>query len=288
MPAQDSVIVITGGSSGIGLALARELLVKGAKGVVITGRSKEKLDKVSGELGTEFGQDKILAVSCDATSWDDNVSLMKTANEKYGRIDYVFANATGQENAAPFSLFAKPDYMSAASMVSAVSYTTHAALPYLVSSDSNPVTAYAGKPASGPGRDRGVFITGSEAGFNGFTPSPTYAASKAAMAGMVWALRERLQQVGVRVDLIAPGWIDTPMVTNFKKMGVVHDEDCIPMKTIIDALVRFVEDTSLTGIVTRVPSHDVKPFDVGAATLPSVTWERWGGIVEHVEKASSA
>lgn len=90
--------------------------------------------------------------------------------------------------------------MASASMLNAVSYTAHAALPYLASSTSSPVTTYAAKPAGGPGRDRAVFITGSEAGFVGMTAQPTYAASKAGMAGMVWALKERLGQVGVRIN----------------------------------------------------------------------------------------
>lgn len=128
----------------------------------------------------------------------DNVSLHLP--DTYGQIDYVFANATGQGDAPPFTLFSKPDYLTSASMLTSVSYTTHAALPYLASSTSSPVTTYATKPASGPGRDRGVFITGSEAGFVGFTPSPAYAASKAAMAGMVWALKERMANVGLRIN----------------------------------------------------------------------------------------
>lgn len=47
--------------------------------------------------------------------------------------------------------------------------------------------------------------------------------------------------------VLAPSWIDTPMVQGFKQLGAVKDEDCVPMQTITDAFIRFVEDTTLTG-----------------------------------------
>ena len=80
------VFVITGASSGIGAATARQAVEAGYR-VVLAARSKDKLDALVEELGDA------LAVETDVTRWEDNERLISTAVDAFGRVDVVFANA---------------------------------------------------------------------------------------------------------------------------------------------------------------------------------------------------
>src|ERR687890_1661161 len=79
------VFVITGASTGIGAATARQAAAAGFK-VVLAARSEEKLRALADETGG-------LAVRCDVTEWDDQQALVARALDEYGRLDVAFANA---------------------------------------------------------------------------------------------------------------------------------------------------------------------------------------------------
>ena len=85
----DQVLVITGASSGIGAATARQAADAGYR-VVLGARSIDKLEALADELG---GAERALAVRCDVTEWDDQQALVAAALEAFGRIDVAFANA---------------------------------------------------------------------------------------------------------------------------------------------------------------------------------------------------
>ena len=86
----DKVIIVTGGSSGFGLATAEKLIELGAK-VVITGRNKEKLTLAASEMNSE----NLMAVQADATVTADWKMLIETVTEKFGRIDVLVNNHGG-------------------------------------------------------------------------------------------------------------------------------------------------------------------------------------------------
>ncbi|GAA5106723.1 hypothetical protein GCM10023319_77760 [Nocardia iowensis] len=85
----DKIALVTGGTSGMGLATARRLLDEGAR-VVITGRDKSRLDAAVEELN---GADRVLAVPGDAANLADLDVLTAAIQDRYGRLDVVFANA---------------------------------------------------------------------------------------------------------------------------------------------------------------------------------------------------
>ena len=91
----DKVAVVTGGSSGIGLATARRFIADGAR-VVVTGRDRETLDDAVAELG-----DRALGIQGDVANLDDLDRLFATVRERFGRLDVLFANA----GIAPFVPF---------------------------------------------------------------------------------------------------------------------------------------------------------------------------------------
>ncbi|MEM9390508.1 MAG: SDR family NAD(P)-dependent oxidoreductase, partial [Bacteroidota bacterium] len=87
---KDKVVVITGGSSGIGKALAEEFGSKGSK-IVITGRNKQALEGAENELAQKGIT--IAGFQADASSEDDNKKMADFALEHFGKIDILIANA---------------------------------------------------------------------------------------------------------------------------------------------------------------------------------------------------
>src|SRR6187397_854359 len=85
--ADTRVFVITGASSGIGAATARQAAEAGYR-VVLAARSQDKLDALVAEIG-----EPALAVPTDVTRWEDNEALIAAATDAFGRVDVVFANA---------------------------------------------------------------------------------------------------------------------------------------------------------------------------------------------------
>ncbi|KAF8307469.1 NAD(P)-binding protein [Clavulina sp. PMI_390] len=301
--AKGSVAVITGGSSGIGLAIAKAFLAAGAKGVVISGRSQGRLDSAVKSMQDEYhlGDDtkRVIGVTCDVSSWEENVSLMKTAYETFSQIDYVFANATGgppgaddESNAKPHDLFAKPDYTYTAAMIDSVNHTVHAAVPYLASRSSsgpiNSLEAYNAQVVEGPRRDRAVVVTGSEAAFLEYDPSPQYAVAKGALHTLVWSNRSRFEAIGVRLNCLAPGWVDTALIKPMLDYGFIEPRDCIPMDDVASAAMGLVNTSSISGAIRRIPSCAHNAFDVFPQVQKNFTLAHWNPIIARLKAAAAA
>lgn len=105
---KDKVAVVTGGSSGIGLAAAGAFLRDGAR-VVICGRNRERLDEAAAELARISGADNVLAVSCDVLDEDDVAKLRDAVAGKFGRCDALVCNA-GQARQSDFYTTSDQDW----------------------------------------------------------------------------------------------------------------------------------------------------------------------------------
>jgi NADP-dependent 3-hydroxy acid dehydrogenase YdfG len=185
------VFLITGASTGIGAATARRAAEAGYR-LVLAARSRDRLESLAEELG---GAGRALAVGCDVMDWGEQERLAGAALEAFGRIDAVFANAGF--GARRGFLEESPEHWRdmVLTNVLGVAYTIRATLPAV--------------------RDaRGHYLlTSSVAGRRALQGS-LYSATKHAVTAMGEALRQDVNDTGVRVTLIEPGMVDTPFFDN--------------------------------------------------------------------------
>jgi NAD(P)-dependent dehydrogenase (short-subunit alcohol dehydrogenase family) len=178
--------LITGGNSGIGLATARLFVAEGAK-VIITGRNQETLRAAAKELGPNA-----LAVVADATDVAATDAAIKQGVEKFGKLDIVFANA-GIPGATPVGAASREVFEKVISTnLTAVFFTVQAALHYLNDNAS-------------------IVLNGSVISVLGSPGYSAYAASKAGVRAMARVMVSELSPRNIRVNVIAPGAIRTPI-----------------------------------------------------------------------------
>ena len=187
----DPVFLITGASTGIGAATARQAVAAGYR-VVLAARSPTPLRELADSLG---GEAKALAVPCDVTEYDNQERLVATTVERFGRLDVVFANAGF--GAARGWLEETPEHWKnmVLTNVLGAALTARAAIPALKDSTGH------------------LLFTGSVAGRR-VLPGSLYSCTKWAITAMGEAVRGDLDGTGIRVTTIAPGMVDTPFFDN--------------------------------------------------------------------------
>ncbi len=200
--AESRVLLITGASTGIGAATARQAAEAGWR-VVLAARSEDKLAALADELG---GDDTAAAVRCDVTSWEDQQAAVAAATERFGRLDAFFANAGF--GAARGFLEETPEHWKA--MVDTNVYGCALSI----------------RAALGHFRDRGaghMVLTGSVAGRRAL-PGSLYSATKWAVTAMGESLRAEVADTPIRVTLIEPGMVDTPFFDNRPQNALQADD----------------------------------------------------------------
>ncbi len=192
---EDKVAVVTGGNSGIGLATAKEFKEQGAR-VVITGRDQQTLDEAKRELGGD-----VLAVRSDASSLTEIDKLFAVVKEKFGRIDVLFINA-GVGKFVPLESVTEEFSDSIMDInFKGAYFTIQKALPLLNDNAS-------------------IVLNASINAYIGMPNSSVYAASKAALITLARTLSAELVDRGIRVNVVSPGPVTTPI---FGKLGMAAD-----------------------------------------------------------------
>jgi NAD(P)-dependent dehydrogenase (short-subunit alcohol dehydrogenase family) len=177
-------VVVTGGSSGIGLAIAQFLADGGAR-VVITGRSRATLDAARERLG-----EKAVAFRGDVSSLSDLDALAERVKVELGTIDALFVNA-GITALTPFESTTEEAYDELFAINVKGAFFTVQKLAPLLSTGA------------------GVVLTTSVAGSVGMLDTSVYAAGKAALRSMARSFSRELLPRTIRVNAISPGPIDT-------------------------------------------------------------------------------
>ena len=200
MKLNGKVAVITGGSSGIGLGIAKEFVNEGATGS-IHGRDTEKLGKAQKELGDGF-----IAINGDVTKLQDLESLFKDTSHNFGKIDTLVVNAgggVGSNTLMPLSEITEESFDLMANLnFKSTYFTVQKSLPYLNDGAS-------------------IILIGSIASQMGVPGFSVYCAAKAAVRSLARSFSAELIDRKIRVNVISPGIIDTPV---FHAIGLPESE----------------------------------------------------------------
>ncbi len=217
--------LVTGGSSGIGLAIAR-MLGKDGYGVTVSARRPEKLEEAVAGLREE-GIDAH-GVPANMVDEDAVKSVVAAHRERYGRLDVLINNAGVGIGGAIADHETKKLDMQLGVNLRAVYITLRECIPML-------------KEAGAEHNKALVVNTASIAGVHGQPWLAAYSATKAAVIGLSQAAHGELAGDGVQVTAFAPGFVDTPM-TDWTK-GQIPPEEMIRPEDIAEA-VRFLLATS--------------------------------------------
>jgi 3-oxoacyl-[acyl-carrier protein] reductase len=182
--------IVTGGSKGIGYAIAQALAAAGVN-VAISARNEEELQRAADALNGEGGG-RVVGVRCDQRSHDDVKRLVQRTVEQFGRLDILINNAGVGAFAAVGELPVEKWDQIIETNLSGVFYCCHEALPHLKRSG-----------------DAWIINIASLAGKNPFAGGAAYNASKFGLVGFSEALMMDVRHHGIRVNYIMPGSVNT-------------------------------------------------------------------------------
>ena len=187
------VAVITGASTGMGLATAKRFVEEGMDHVFITGRRKDVLDKAVAEIGRN-----VTGVQGDVANLGDLDRLYEAVEKRSRKLDVIFANA-GIAQLAPFGSVDEKFYdLHFDANAKGLFFTVQKGLRLL--------------------NDGGaIILTGSIADVKGFPNISVYSATKAAIRSFARTWTNELRERRIRVNTISPGHIDTPIFDGWQQ-----------------------------------------------------------------------
>jgi len=203
----DKTALVTGATGGIGGAIARALHKQGAA-VAVSGRQKDKLDKLAAELGS-----RVHVLPCDLGEKVQVAGLIDESIAKLGRLDILVNNAgLTKDNLFMVMKDEQWDEVIAVNLTSTFMLMRAAARAMM-------------RAKTGYGR---IVNISSVSGIVGNPGQGNYAASKAGMIGMSKSLAREVASRGITVNCIAPGFISTPMTDALNEKQVAAIKEVIP------------------------------------------------------------
>lgn len=209
---KDKIAVITGGSTGIGLATAKTFLAEGAK-VIITGRTQSTLHAAVSEVDNP----NLTAITSDTSKLEDISALVEKVTAQFGQVDILFANA-GIAWFAPIEASDEAFFDAQFNTnVKGLFFTVQKFLPIF--------------------NDGGTIVLNASAVIHkGFLNGSIYSATKSAVRSFARTLSAELAPRKIRVNAVSPGPIETPI---YSKMGMTEEQmngmaagmiDMVPVK----------------------------------------------------------
>jgi NAD(P)-dependent dehydrogenase (short-subunit alcohol dehydrogenase family) len=200
----NKVVLITGGSRGLGLVLARHVCARGGN-VVLIARDREELARAKADLAPRGG--KVLTIECDLLDAGQIQSAVRQVIDRFGKIDILINNA-GIIEVGPFDNMTREDFERAMRL--------HFWAPYELISQIVPEMRI-----WGGGRIVNISSIGGKLAVPHVAP---YSASKFALTGFSDALRAELARDNIHVTTVAPGMMRTGSHVNAKFKGKHDDE----------------------------------------------------------------
>lgn len=189
---KDKVVIITGGTKGIGEGCVRVFADAGAK-IVFCARKQDEGDKLANELNS-LGKGEVFFVKCDVSKFDEIENLISQTIEKYGKIDCLINNAGWHPPHKPIDKFSIKEFQDLLNLnLVSIFAACKFALPYLRKTKGN------------------IINMSSLVGSMGQFHAVTYVATKGAITAFTKALAIDEAEFGVRVNSVSPGNIYTPL-----------------------------------------------------------------------------
>ena len=224
------IALVTGGSSGIGLATAKQFVTEGAY-VFITGRRDPELAAAVKEIGRN-----VTGVQGDVSNLGSLDRLFAQLKREKGKLDILFANA-GVAKYAPFGKVTEEFYDSIFNVnVKGVLFTVQKALPLMPEGSS-------------------IILNASVVGSKGLSSNSVYSATKAAIRSFARTWTTDLKDRRIRVNAISPGTIDTPGLNDLLASGTAGQERVKMISSAIP-LGRFGTPDEIAKAVVFLASDD--------------------------------
>ncbi|MBY0372723.1 MAG: glucose 1-dehydrogenase [Bryobacteraceae bacterium] len=208
----DKVALITGASSGIGRATAEAFAAQGAR-VVLAARREEELAALAAEIQSQGGQATFIVT--DVANASDVERMVAHAISTFGRLDFAVNNAGIEGQFSPITELAEQEWDRVLDINLKGAYLClhHEARAMLAA-----------------GHGGAIVNIGSVNSFLGFPGGAAYVASKHALIGLTTSVSAELAPQGIRVNLVCPGLIDTPMHHRARALlgDAIYDQMAIP------------------------------------------------------------
>lgn len=252
------VACITGGTRSIGRGMAEAFLAEGAK-VVVNGRNAEKGEAAVAEMG---GGENVAFYAGDASKQDAVEGLIDFTIERYGQLDICCLNSGGVQNTAPVHMMSDEEWnLEIDWNLNHVFWGMRKALQHMIPRES--------------GR---IIVTSSVEGKLGKPGIPGYAATKHAVNGLVKAAAHEVGTLGITVNSILPGLIETDIVretgpASAEMMGLDSYEAMLDLFAQESAIKRMntVEEVAAVAVLLASPAAKNMTgcmFPVDGGTMP--------------------
>ena len=255
--------IVTGGGTGIGAAAARRLAAEGVA-VVLVGRRSGPVEEVAELIGG-----KTLAVAADAASADDMELVVATARARFGKVDILVANAGGHGAGTAADVTDGAWAKSLRSNMSTCLVSARACLPDLVTTRGS------------------IVVVSSIAGLAASPESVGYVSAKHGLIGLARSMARDFGPQGVRVNVVCPGWVRTPMadaeMDQLQQLrGLADREAAYALATSQVPLRRPADAAEVAAVVAFLASSDasavtgaVLTVDCGATAvdLPTTAYD---------------
>lgn len=242
MPRLDKVALVTGSSKGIGKAIAIKLAKDGFD-LVINYRSNEDVAREVGLLCESFGV-KVLVVKADVTRPDEVETMMGQIIEEFGKLDVLVNNAGITKDSLVLRMSLEDFTQVVDANLNSAFNCSKEAVKYMMKKRSGSI----------------INIT-SIVGLRGNEGQVNYSASKAGLIGMTKSLAKEFASRSIRVNAVAPGFIETDMTGKLKEDVIEELKKSIPLKRLgnvedIANMVAFLAKDDSSYITGQVISVD--------------------------------